>query len=74
MGRTISIYIDDDILERIKKSNQSVSKVVRDALREWLDREVSDEDYRFIEESLYGTLSSEGEKAWHELCEERDRW
>jgi len=74
MGKTISVYIDDDLLKRLKNKNISVSRAIRIALKEWLDNEVSTADYDFIEKSLWGRLSTKGKKAWEELRAERDRW
>jgi post-segregation antitoxin (ccd killing protein) len=74
MGKTVSVYIDDDLLERMKESDQSVSRIVREALQEWFNKQIKDEDYQFVENALFGKLSHEGATAWKELLEERDRW
>lgn len=74
MGKTISIYIDDELLEEIKEKKIPLSKAIRSALREWLEKEAKEEDYDFIEKALYNTIGVKGKKAWKELLEERDRW
>ena len=73
MGKTVSIYIDDDLLQGIRDKNISISMGVRDALNEWFKRETRDEDYDSLEHFLYNTISIKGKKAWKELREERDR-
>jgi len=74
MGKTISVYIDDDLLVRLKSKNIPTSKAIRIALKEWLDREVNMTDYDYIEKNLSGKLTSKGKKAWKELRSEKDRW
>lgn len=70
----MSIYIDDELLEKLKERKPPLSAVVRDALKEYLEKEVKEEDYDFIEKSLVKTLTTKGEKAWKEVQKERDRW
>ena len=74
MGKTISVYIDDDLLVRLKSKNIPTSKAIRIALKEWLEREVDTTDYDYIEKNLFGKLTSKGRKAWKELRSEKDRW
>ncbi len=74
MGKTVSIYIDDALLHEIRDKDIPVSQGIRDALQWWLKREPKDEDYDFLEHSLYNTISVKGRKAWQKLREERDRW
>ncbi len=74
MGKTVSIYIDDDLLDEVKSKNIPLSQGIRDALKSWLERETKDEDYDSLEHSLYNTMSIKGKKAWQELLEGRDRW
>lgn len=70
----MSIYIDDELLEKLKEKKPPLSGVIRDALKEYLEKEVKEEDYDFIEKSLVKTLTAKGEKAWKEVQKERDRW
>ncbi len=74
MGKTVSIYIDDEILKKVKEKNIPLSQVVREALHEWLVKEVKKEDYDFIEEMLSGRIGYKGKRAWRALQKESDRW
>jgi len=74
MGKTVSIYIDEELVDKIKRKGLSVSKAVREALREWLEKEPLEEDYDVLEKLLARGIGKEGEKAWGEIQKERDRW
>jgi hypothetical protein len=74
MGKTVSIYIDDEVLNKVKEKNLPLSQVVRDALQEWFGREAKKEDYDFIEKALFGKIGPEGKRAWKDLQKEKDRW
>ena len=74
MGKTVSVYIDEESISKIKRKGLSVSKAVREALKEWLNKEPLDEDYDALEKLLIGGMGAEGERAWRELQKERDRW
>lgn len=74
MGKTVSIYIDDDILEKVKKKNIPVSEAVRIALKDWLSKEALEEDYDCVEKAIFGSLTDKGQRAWDELLKETDRW
>lgn len=70
----MSVYIDDALLEKIKAKNLPLSKIIRKALKEWFEKELSAKDFDLLEKALYKKLTKKGEKAWRELREERDRW
>ena len=74
MGKTVSVYIDEESISKIKRKGLSVSKAVREALKEWLNKEPLDEDYDALEKLLIRGMGAEGERAWRELQKERDRW
>lgn len=74
MRRTVSIYIDDEFLKKIKEKGIPVSRAIRDALEDWLEKDLKTEDYEFIEKALWGKLTEKGEDAWEELLREANRW
>lgn len=74
MGKITSIYIDDDLLEKVKKKKLPLSKIVREALNEWFEKEAPAKDFDLLENALYKKMTKEGEKAWKEIKKERDRW
>lgn len=70
----MSIYIDDELLEKVKEQKLPLSKIVRRALHEWFEKEISVKDFDLLEKALYKKITKEGEKAWEEIKGERDRW
>lgn len=74
IGKTVSIYIDDDLLQEMKRKNISPSKAVRTALRKCFEKEAEGKDYDLVEKTLFKTMTAKGRKAWKEILQERDRW
>jgi hypothetical protein len=76
MGKTVSIYIDDDALKQVKQTNLPLSRAVRNALTEWLRKDAKSEDYAYVEEALFGKMTEKGRKAWEDVRKDRgaDRW
>lgn len=77
MGRTISIYLDDEYIDILKRQNKSVSGVVKDALRVYLKTAERKKGFDQVIENAekIGTAKSfkEAESEWIQN-RERDRW
>ena len=77
MGRTVSIYLDDEFVDILKKQDKSVSGVVKDALRIYLksaDRKKGfDQVIESAEKIGISKAFKEAEKEWIRN-RERDRW
>ena len=77
MGRTVSIYLDDEFVDILKKQDKSVSGVVKDALRVYLktaDRKKGfDQVIESAEKIGISKAFKEAEKEWIRN-REKDRW
>ncbi len=77
MGRTVSIYLDDEFIEILKRQDKSVSGVVKDALRVYLKTAERKNGFdKVIESAEKIGMSKNFEEAEREWMEnrERDRW
>ena len=77
MGRTVSIYLDDEFIDILKRQEKSVSGVVKDALRVYL--KTAERKYSFakvIESSEKIGMSKNFQEAEEEWIKnrEKDRW
>ena len=77
MGRTISIYLDDELIDILKRQDKSVSGVVKDALCVYLKSSEREKGFDQVIESAekIGRSKSfkEAENEWIKN-RERDRW
>ena len=77
MGRTISIYLDDELIDTLKRQDKSVSRLVKDALCVYLksaDREKGfDQVIESAEKIGMSKSFKEAENEWIKN-RERDRW
>jgi metal-responsive CopG/Arc/MetJ family transcriptional regulator len=77
MGRTVSIYLDDEFVDILKRQDKSVSGVVKDALRVYLKSAERKKSFdRVIESAEKIGISEafkEAEKEWVKN-REKDRW
>ncbi len=74
MGKTVSIYLDDELLEKLKARQEPVSRLIRRALKKMLDEEPGSGDYDRVEDLLRGRLTQKGLSVWKDLLSEPDRW
>ncbi len=77
MGKSISIYLDDESINLLKKQDRSVSSTVKDALRIYLKaaerKKAFDQVLKSAESMGKATGFKAAEKSW--MAErERDRW
>ena len=77
MGKTISVYLDDECINILKNQDRSVSSIVKDALRIYLKRAERKKGFTQVLESAEGIGRAENyeelEKGW--IAErEIDRW
>ena len=77
MGKTVSIYLDDEFIDILKRQDKSVSGIVKDALRIYLKtaerKKGFDQVIESAEEIGESELFEEAEKEW-KRNRERDRW
>ena len=77
MGRTVSIYLDDEFIDILKRQDKSVSGVVKDALRVYLKIAERKKGFDQVIDSAEKIGMSkdfkEAEKEWVKN-RERDRW
>jgi post-segregation antitoxin (ccd killing protein) len=77
MGRTVSIYLDEELVQLLRKQGGSVSGVVSDALRTHLRRTGQKEWFDLVKKAARAVGTSRGfdaaRRAWVET-RERDRW
>jgi hypothetical protein len=77
MGRTVSIYLDDEFIDILKRQDKSVSGVVKDALRVYLKTAERKKGFdKVIESAEKIGMSKDFKGAEREWIEnrERDRW
>ena len=77
MGRTISIYLDDELIDTLKRQDKSVSGVVKDALCVYLKsterKKGSDQVIESAKKIGMSKSFREAEREWIKN-RERDRW
>ncbi|MCD6295603.1 MAG: hypothetical protein J7M30_00420 [Deltaproteobacteria bacterium] len=77
MGRTVSIYLDDEFIDILKRQDNSMSGVVKDALRVYLKiaerKKGFDQVIDSAEKIGMSKNFEEAEKEWVKN-RERDRW
>ena len=77
MGRTVSIYLDDEFIDILKRQDKSVSGVVKDALRVYLKvaerKKGFDQVIDSAEKIGMSKNFKEAEGEWIKN-RERDRW
>ena len=77
MGRTVSIYLDDEVIDILKRQDNSMSGVVKDALRVYLKiaerKKGFDQVIDSAEKIGMSKNFEEAEKEWVKN-RERDRW
>jgi len=77
MGRTVSIYLDDEFIDILKRQDNSMSGVVKDALRVYLKIAERKKSFDLVIDSAEKIGMSknfeEAEKEWVKN-RERDRW
>ena len=77
MGRTVSIYLDDEFVDILKRQDKSVSGVVKDALRVYLKSAERKKSFDKVIESAekigISEAFKEAEKEWVKN-REKDRW
>ena len=77
MGKTVSIYLDDEFIDVLKRQDKSVSGIVKDALRIYLKTAERKKGFDQVIESAEkigkSELFEEAEKEWIRN-RERDRW
>ena len=76
MGKSVSVYLDDEILEAVKNNKLSFSSIVREALKMWLREKQRKAAFSEIKDILTKTSWEEAEKAWKEILADRkaERW
>jgi hypothetical protein len=77
MGRTISVYLEEQLVQLLRKQGGSVSGVVSDALRAYLRGTDRKEGFDLVKKAARAVGTSRGfdaaRRAWVET-RERDRW
>jgi hypothetical protein len=77
MGRTVSIYLDDEFIDILKRQDKSVSGIVRDALSVYLKIAEQKKGFDQVTESAKQIGKSkafkEAESEWVRN-REKDRW
>mgnify|MGYP000409700933 CR=1 FL=1 len=77
MGRTVSIYLDDEFLDILKRQDKSMSGIVKEALRVYLKTAERKENFgKVIESAEKIGMSKDFKEAEREWLKdrERDRW
>ena len=76
MGKSISVYLDDEILEAVKDTKLSLSSIVREALKMWLREKQRKAAFSEVKDILTKTPWEKAEKAWKEILVDREaeRW
>ena len=76
MGKSVSVYLDDEILEAVKNNKLSLSSIVREALKMWLREKQRKAAFSEVKDILTKTSWEEVEKAWKEVLADREteRW
>ena len=77
MGKSVSVYVDDEILEVLKGRDISLSQAVREALRIWLREKERTTAFSRVKEILTETpWTDDAEKAEQDIMKDRgvERW